>query len=711
MPVCCFPSWSDSITLIDSSGRFQTPDSSALIPMIVSRRWLADYVPLPESTAELTRRLTLAGLNLEEFHDVTEGLSRPDVAVDLEVTSNRPDCLGHIGVAREISVLFRQPLAIPAAAVTESSEAVAAAVAVSIDCPDLCPEYHARVIRGVKIGPSPAWLQDRLKAVGINCVNNVVDVTNYVMLECGQPLHAFDFDRLQGGRIVVRRGSASEKIRAIDQRDYQLSDQMCVIADARRPVAVAGVMGGLDTEISAGTVNVLVEAAAFSSMSVRATARSLRLHSPSSYRFERKVDRSRLDWASRRCCELILQTAGGTLLQGSVVAGSTDDGQRSPVTLRFARISGLLGIDIPPAVCVSILQQLGLQLLQSSDTEVVVRPPSWRADLTRECDLIEEIARIHGYEHIPTDAPLPVVAATRTLREKVLDTVRAQLVAAGLYEALTLSFVSESQRTMFQAAGPRSPVAVSHSSRSHENQLRQSLIPSLLQCRRQNERHGTLNAELFEIARVYLSAGQGQPESQAEPLTVSLVAGRSFAQLLGIVENLLHALAPHAVLAASPLDRPEFLAGRGAELRVGELTLGCIGELSRSLLDASELQDGAAVAELRIPVLETLFQPARSFTPLPRFPVVSRDLNFVLPETISWAQLVSAVRSSAGPLLHEVSFSGQYRGKQIAADHKSYVVTCRFLASDRTLTADEVDAAVHGIIVACQTQLSATLRA
>ncbi|MFY8057826.1 MAG: phenylalanine--tRNA ligase beta subunit-related protein, partial [Planctomycetaceae bacterium] len=163
--------------------------------MIVSRRWLADYVPLPESTAELTRRLTLAGLNLEEFHDVTEGLSRPDVAVDLEVTSNRPDCLGHIGVAREISVLFRQPLTIPAAAVTESSEAVAAAVAVSIDCPDLCPEYHARVIRGVKIGPSPAWLQDRLKAVGINCVNNVVDVTNYVMLECGQPLHAFDFDR------------------------------------------------------------------------------------------------------------------------------------------------------------------------------------------------------------------------------------------------------------------------------------------------------------------------------------------------------------------------------------------------------------------------------------------------------------------------------------------------------------------------------------
>ena len=679
--------------------------------MIVSRRWLADYVPLPESTAELTRRLTLAGLNLEEFHDVTEGLSQPDIAVDLEVTSNRPDCLGHLGVAREVSVLFEQPLTIPAAAVAESGDPAATAISVSIACPDLCPEYHARVIRGVRIKPSPPWLQDRLRAVGINCVNNIVDVTNYVMLECGQPLHAFDYDRLQGRQIIVRRATGSEKIRAIDQRDYQLTDQMCVIADAERPVAVAGVMGGLDTEISPGTVNVLIEAAAFSSMSVRATARSLRLHSPSSYRFERRVDRSRLDWASRRCCELILQTAGGTLLQGSVVAGTTDDGQRPPVTLRFARVGRLLGIEISKSDCVRILQQLGLHLLSSDETQAVFQPPSWRADLTRECDLIEEIARIHGYEHIPTDAPLPVVAATKTRRERVLETVRSQLVAAGISEALTLSFVSEAQRTLFQPTGPRNPVAVSHSSRSHENQLRQSLIPSLLQCRRQNERHGTLNAELFEIARVYLSAGQGEPEAQAEPLSIGIVTGRSFAQLLGIVENLVQALAPQALLTASPADRPEFLAGRGAELHAGGILLGWIGELSRPLLDTSELQDGATVAELRIPVLETLFQPARSFTPLPRFPAISRDLNFVLPEAVSWTQLSTTVKDSAGPLLHEVSFNSQYRGKQIAADHKSYVVTCRFLAPDRTLTADEVDAAVQGIIAACQSQLAAALRA
>jgi phenylalanyl-tRNA synthetase beta chain len=679
--------------------------------MIISRRWLADYVALPDSTAELTRRLTLSGLNLEEFHDVCQELSQPDVAIDLEVTSNRPDCLGHIGVAREVAVLFQQPLQIPPASVTASGPPVAGCVSVSIDCEDLCPEYHARLIRGVRIGPSPAWLRDRLAAVGINSVNNVVDVTNYVMLECGQPLHAFDFDRLRGGRILVRRARQGEKIQAIDQRDYELSAGMCVIADAERPVAVAGVMGGLDTEISDSTVNVLIESAAFSSLSVRATARALRLHSPSSYRFERRTDRRNLDWASRRCCELILQLAGGSLLQGSVVAGNPLPPLRDPVRLRFERVRQLLGVDIPPDTCTEILQNLGLHCLEQSSTEATFRPPGWRLDLTRECDLIEEIARIHGYEHIPTNAPLPVVATARTPRERILDTIRSHLTACGLYEALTLSFVSEAQRQLFQPAGELAPVAVSHSSRSHENQLRQSLIPSLLQCRRQNERHGTLNAELFEIARVYLAAGTGQPEATAEPLTVGLVTGRSFASVLGLVESLVASLAPGATVTSSASGRPEFLNGRGAELRINGEFLGWLGELSRNVLDASELHDQVCIAELRLPLLEQLFQPSRSFTPLPRFPAVSRDLNFVLPEHVSWAELSQTVQQHAGPLLAETAFAGLYRGKQIATDHKSCVITCRFQSPERTLTAEEVDESVRRIIAACESKLSASLRA
>ncbi|HQX53496.1 MAG TPA: phenylalanine--tRNA ligase subunit beta [Planctomycetaceae bacterium] len=679
--------------------------------MIVSKNWLAEYVPLPQSVDELTHRLTMSGLNLEEFHDVRTGLSKPDVAIDVEVTSNRPDCLGHIGVAREISVLFGQPLTVPPAEVTESGDSVLSASSISIECPDLCPEYHGRIIRGVKIGPSPTWLRDRLAAVGINSVNNVVDVTNFVMMECGQPLHAFDLDKLHGKKIIVRRAKKGETITAIDQRQYALTEDMCIIADADRPVAVAGVMGGFDTEIAETTVNVLIEAAAFASLSVRATARSLKLHSPSSYRFERKVDRQWLDWASRRCCELIMKIAGGTLLSGSIVAGQSAPAQRDAITLRFAQVPRVLGIDIPADECVVILQRLGLTCLNRDADSASFEPPSWRPDLLRECDLIEEVARVHGYDHIPMNADLPVVSTARTLRERVIDSVRLQLAASGFSEALTMSFVSEEQRQMFRPEGDIPPVAVSHSSRSHENQLRQSLIPSLLACRRQNERHVYANAELFEVARVYLHAGQGRSEQQAEPLTIGIVSGRPFVQLLGTVEALAAKLAPHAVLTTEPAANPEYAAGRGAAISLNGKHWGWLGELSRNVLDRSDLQDAVCVAELRLPLVEEIFEATRSYKPLPRFPSVSRDLNFVLPESVSWAQLSESVAKSAGDLLLETSFGGQYRGKQIDADHKSYLITCRFMAHDRTLTTEEVDAVVKQVIANCESQLSARLRA
>lgn len=679
--------------------------------MIVSKHWLAEYVPLPQSVDELTHRLTMSGLNLEEFHEVSDGLSKPDVAIDVEVTSNRPDCLGHIGVAREVSVLYGKPLTVPTASVAESGPAASSVASISIECSDLCPEYHGRVIQGAKIGPSPVWLRDRLAAIGINSVNNVVDVTNFVMMECGQPLHAFDFDKLHGQKIVVRRARKGESIIAIDQKQYALTAEMCVIADADRPVAVAGVMGGFDTEISDATTSILVESASFASLSVRATARSLKLHSPSSYRFERKVDRLWLDWASRRCCELILKVAGGKLLTGSVVAGKPLSPGREPITLRFAQVGRLLGIEIAPDECVEILTNLGLKCIQRGNDSASVEPPSWRPDLLRECDLIEEVARIHGYDHIPVTAELPVVSTSRTMRERVVDSVRQQLVASGFSEALTISFVSEEQRQMFRPEGDIPPVAVSHSSRSHENQLRQSLIPSLLACRRQNERHGFANAELFEVARVYLSAGDGRIEQQAEPLTIGIVSGRPFVQLLGAAEALAAKLAPHAVLTAEPAMHPEFLSGRGATIRLNGTLWGWLGEMSRTVLDRNNLQDAVCVAELRLPLIEELFEMRRSYVPLPKYPSISRDLNFVLPESVSWAQLSEAVSRVAGDLLLATSFGGQYRGKQIEADHKSYLITCRFMAADRTLTTEEVDAIVKRIIANCETQLSARLRA
>lgn len=673
--------------------------------MIVSKHWLAEYVTLPDSIDDLTDRLTMSGLNLEGVEAVGD-----DVAIDLEVTSNRPDCLGHIGVAREVAVLFGKELGIPGATVNEVSDACSDVVSVQIDCPELCHEYHARVIQGVKIGPSPEWLKKRLEAVGINSVNNVVDVTNYVMFECGQPLHAFDINKLTGQSIVVRSATTGEKITAIDQKEYALPEGACVIADEKGPVAVAGVMGGFDTEISDTTTNVLVEVASFDPVSVRTTARAIKLHSPSSFRFERRVDRQNMDWASRRCSELIQQVAGGQLLTGSVVAGEPLPESPQPVSIRFNQIQRLLGMEVPADECVSILQRLGLKCVDQSATAASFVAPSWRLDLTRECDLIEEVARIHGYDQIPDDALLPVVATSRSQREETGDRIRAHLTACGLFEALTLSFVSDSLQQLFRPRGVLQVAAVDHSTRSVENQLRQSLVPSLLQCRRQNERTGTANAELFEVARVYLSAGEDKPEREAEPLTIGIVCGRGFQSLKGIVETLVNDLIPAAQLTCEPSGIAGFAAGRGASLSLNGQPLGFLGELDQSVIQQMDLQSDVTVAELDAMLLEELYESERRSSPPPRFPGITRDLNFVMSESVTWADLANTARQAGGEFLQEVSFGGQYRGSQIAAGSKSYVLSARFQAPDRTLTADEVDTAVGIILAACEEKLEARLR-
>jgi phenylalanyl-tRNA synthetase beta chain len=309
--------------------------------MIVSWNWLKDYLPLPADPAEVARRLAMAGLN----HEGSEALG-DDLAVDIEVTSNRADCLGHLGIAREISVLYDLPLAIPQLKSDGAVEGEESPVQVAVDCPELCPRYTAQVIRGVKLGPSPRWLIQRLATLGVKPVNNVVDITNYVLFECGQPLHAFDLARLPTRRILVRESRAGEQIVAIDHKSYPLAPGMCVITDGEKPVAVAGIMGGLETEVSEQTVDLLLESAEFQPLAIRNAARQLKLHSPSSYRFERGVDPERVAWASRRCSELILDMAGGELV-GPLVDWAAPRAPRTPIVLRWHQIPRVLGIEIP----------------------------------------------------------------------------------------------------------------------------------------------------------------------------------------------------------------------------------------------------------------------------------------------------------------------------------------------------------------------------
>lgn len=673
--------------------------------MIVSWNWLKDYVTLDQPPAAVAERLMMAGLNLESIEPRGE-----DQAIDLEVTSNRPDCLGHIGIAREASVLFNKPLTIPPANVKSNGQPVEQATSVAIECPDLCPRYVARLIRGVKIGPSPKWLRERLEAIGIASINNVVDVTNYCLMESGQPFHAFDFDKLRGGRIVVRRPKPGEKIQAIDHNEYTLTPDMCAICDAERPVAVAGVMGGADTEISYSTKNVLIEVADFSSMSIRATARKLNLHSPSSYRFERGVDAHQMDWASRRCCELIQQVAGGELLEGSIWAGQPPSAEPTRVSLRPNQFRRILGIDIPADESHRILVALGLKpSSDKADAEGTRHylAPSWRRDLSREADLIEEVARIHGYEKIPEDVFVPLSLSQKTLTERVLDRVRDTLTSAGFFETITLSFVSSELADLIPAGGT-TRLSVDHSSRRQENTLRQSLIPSLLVVRRDNERHGNFNAKLFETAGVYLGARPGDPT--AEPRRIAFVTGGSFVEAKGVVESLAKRINPQSTITVRPSDQPQFVPGRGAEIALNGHPLGWLGELSRDMTDKLDLRDSVIAAELDLATLEASPNLVPTFAELPRYPSISRDLNFVLDEATTWDALVEVVRSSAGSSLDAVSFGSQYRGQQIPASKKSYVLTVSFRAADRTLTSDEVDAAVKSIIEACAAKLGAAQR-
>ena len=672
--------------------------------MIVSWEWLGQYVALEMPLEDLTTRLTMSGLNLEGTESVGD-----DTAIDLEVTSNRPDCLGHVGVAREISVLYGLPLETPDPRPPTSGDSVAEKTSVEITCPDLCPRYTARVLEGVRVGPSPNWLVSRLATVGITSINNIVDVTNYVLLETGQPLHAFDIDKLDEGRIVVREATADEKFQAINHASYTLAPGMCVIADASKVVALAGVMGGAETEISESTTSVLIETAEFAPLSVRNTARTLSLFSDSSFRFERGIDPHAIDTASRRCCELILELAGGQLLDDVVWAGEPPPTEPTRVSIRFDQVPRVLGIDVPHSDIISILEQLGLNPLESPAADsATFAVPGWRRDLSREIDLIEEVARIWGYDRIPEDNRVPLTLSQPTHRDRVTDTLRDLFCAAGFHEAMTLSFVTAELYALFRPEPDREPLAVEHSSRRHENLLRQSLVPSLLQSRRENERHGTFGVDLFEIANVYLEAVPGAVGS--EPTRVTAVSGRSFGELKGVCEMLVARLAPHSQLAAEPLELTGFIEGRGARLLLDGTPCGWLGELSRDATDPLDLRDAVAIAELDLSTIEQAVETTRRFAELPRFPAIERDLNFLLDLHVSWDALATVVRENAGPLLDSVSFGGQYRGQQIPADKKSYVVTIGYRSDQRTLTNEEVEEAQARVVAACESGLGVSLR-
>ncbi|MDX2038059.1 MAG: phenylalanine--tRNA ligase subunit beta [Isosphaeraceae bacterium] len=670
--------------------------------MIVSWNWLTDYLRLDMPVELLSERLALSGLN----HESTEEVGG-DLAIDLEVTSNRPDCLGHLGVAREISVLFERTLRIPDPRPAETGPSVHDRASVAIEATDLCSRFTARVVEGVKVGPSPWWMRKRLETLGIRPISNVVDVTNYVMFECGQPLHAYDLDRLSGRRLVVRRARAGEKLLAINNKTYDLNPEMLTISDAERPVGLAGVMGGAETEIGPGSTNVLIEAARFDAMSVRKTSRALALFSPSSYRFERPLDPEITDWASRRCAELILATAGGTLREGVVDIGVPAPA-RPPVTLRIEQVSRILGIAIDRGEIIRILRALGLEPVDAEAEAPTFRIPSFRSDLEREIDLIEEVARIHGYEHIPEDRAVPLTSTVRSPRERIETETRNLLTGLGYDEAITYSLVGDDLAAPLADDASVQPIRVEHSSRKRENALRRSLVPSLLHVRGYNQAHGNGDVDLFEIANVYLP--RPDAELPDEPTRLGLVKGGGYLEIKGTLEALFERLHIDRAVEFRPTRVDAFAPGRAAEVLLEGERLGVVGEVSPEKLEAHELRTHCAAAELSLDLLRDKAVLVPQHRTMPTFPVVGRDLSLVVPKTVAWADLVACTAGAAGSTLESVVYLDVFAGGSIPPDRHSIHFGLRFRRPDRTLTGDEVDVLVKAIVDACASRFGAELR-
>ncbi len=669
--------------------------------MLVSWEWLKQYVALDMDREELENRLAMSGLNHEG--SVPMGA---DIAIDLEVTSNRPDCLGHIGVAREIAVLYKKTLKIPDPQPAATGPDANQNFKVSIDAEELCDRYTARIIRGVRIGSSPPWMLDQLQTVMMPInrdwkpINNVADITNYVLMESGQPLHAFDLGKLQGNQIQVRAARQGETFAAIDHHSYELQSNMCVIADGSQPVAIAGIMGGAETEVSDQTVDVLIESASFSAMSIRATSRALNLHSPSSYRFERALDPHGVDWASRRCCELIMEHCGGVMDEGVIEAGQSR-WQPEPVVLRLSQVERILGIQIDADEIRSILTALGNQETSADAESVTVIPPSWRRDLSRECDLLEEIARIHGYEKIPEDVGVPMAASFRSDEDRVGEIIRSTLTATGFDESVTGSVVPADWTTQFKPWGDAAPLRTISPMLQGADALRTSLTPSLLEARRINQSLANPVIELFETAKVYLPKSAELPSEQ---WTLGITSGQDFYHVKGIIENLLRKLkitAPLSVVeAGDELDgllNPE----QCCQFQLGDDSFGFLGSVSKQGLKAFSLRHSTIAAELRMDLLVQHATLVPQHQPLSSFPAISRDLNVVLAESVRWDQLEATVRKAAEEALETVTYQETYRAEdQDGPNTKRILLTVKFRRAASTMTGEEADGIRDAIVQA-----------
>jgi phenylalanyl-tRNA synthetase beta chain len=648
--------------------------------MRIALNWLKRYVEVPCSAQELGHKLTMVGFPVPSIEQVGD-----DFALDVEVTSNRPDLLCHIGVAREVAGLLGASVRVPELHVSPVADDV---LGVRVTAADLCPRYTARIVRGVSVGPSPQWLVKLLEAAGQRSVNNVVDVTNFVMLECGQPLHAFDLAKLRGPKIVVRRAEG-ESMTAIDGTKLLVGRDELAICDAERPVALAGVMGGLESEVTTATRDIALECALFAPLAIRAASRAHQIRSEAAFRFERYVDPATVEWATDRAAALFVEVCGANSV-GAIRSGGRGRKPRGAgIRLRATQVRRVLGIDVPVDEIRSILSSLGMQGAGRW------KAPSWRPDVTSEIDLIEEVARRAGFDRVPSEVRIPVRPAARDDGRRARNRLRDALVAAGLRECCTAPFVGEGPNDIALVRDVPA-LRVENPMRAEESLLRRSLLGPLLTVARGNRDRGVASVRLVEIAPVYLRSEA--KDAHDELLLASGVLTGGYADAKGAVETALEAM---GVADAATYERgapPPLRRDRSATVRLSGEPIGFVGELGPRALAKYGLDAPTALFELRADRLAALARLETTYRPVPRFPAIERDLAWVVGESTEWGTIASAVRASAGDLLASVRPFDVFRGAQIGAGRKSVALRMELRAADRTLTSAEADACVTRVV-------------
>ena len=687
--------------------------------MNISYNWLKDLIEVNLPPQELAQKLTDAGLAVESIHPFGD-----DFVFDIDLTSNRPDCLSHLGVAREIQTITNDELRITN--YEDQKPKTEDQSLVTIQDSDLCHRFTARIIRNVKIAPSPDWLVKRLEAVGERSINNVADITNYVMLEFGNPMHAFDFDKLTGNRIVVRRAKSGESIKTLDEVERRLDETMLAICDAEKPVAVAGVMGGFDSGITEETTDVLLEVAYFKRESIRQTSRKLKLSTEASHRFERGVDIENLIRASNRATELICELASGEA--GEFVDVYPTKLEPNEIGSRDIEksVNRLTGLEVGKQEISRILSALGIR----EKAEGIYVSPSWRHDIAIEEDLVEEVARIYGYDKIAEELP-PASSSggyqPTEMRKKVL---RQTLAGLGFDEAISYSFIDTKFDNRFELVpslldenSDEKFVTLQQSVIEGAVRMRPSLLSGLLDAVRTNFNHQRRNLRLFEIGKVFAAkSGEDNLPIEKEIFSLALTGGEvwqkkavptrelDFYDLKGSLESALEAVG-FSDAEISAADVKHLQKGKSALISVGGKAIGFLGQLSDEIAAGYKFRQPVFVAEIDLQAaLQENPKPA-VYRPLPIYPSVVRDVSLLVKRSTSFDEIRRAIANQSHELCRSVEFVDVYEGKGVAGDERSLTIRLEYRSDERTLLEEEVDAVHNEILKNLEERTGAKLRA